>query len=128
MRAVRSGDVAGIDAERAMAELRRRFRERARQRLARLGELVAALEGEGREAGGEGCVRAAAEARRLLHELAGGAGSFGFAALGARAAALEALAATDPARLAPALAAAVVEMRGELEGARVGVDRRRAPG
>ncbi len=71
--------------ERALAELRRRFRERARSRLGELETLVARLEaGKGDEADRR-------RARRLAHELAGGAGSFGYPELGREAAALEAL-------------------------------------
>lgn len=67
----------------ALDELRRRFVERSAGRIAELGELVARI-----AAGADGeTVRAA---RRIAHELAGGAGSFGHPELGRAAAALEA--------------------------------------
>ncbi len=74
-----------LEMERALAELRRRFRERARTRVGELRPLVAALARGGDDDG----VRR--RARRLAHELAGGAGSFGHPELGRAAAALEAL-------------------------------------
>lgn len=67
----------------ALDELRRRFVERSAGRIAELEELVARI-----AAGGDG--GSARAARRIAHELAGGAGSFGHPELGRAAAALEA--------------------------------------
>jgi len=75
---------AGSDRLRAaLGELRRRFVERSAGRIAELEELLARLS-DGPDAG------AARAARRIAHELAGGAGSFGHPELGRAAAALEA--------------------------------------
>lgn len=94
----------------ALEALRARFRERSLGRLDRLAEIAHDLDGpasdpDGREA------RVADEVRRLLHELAGGGATFGFPALGARAAELETIAKQRPDALAAALRAALPEMR-----------------
>lgn len=89
-----------------LAALSERFRCRALERLNRLQQLLAELRAEDPTA-----VSARLEARRLLHELTGGAGTFGLHKLGARAAQLEALLADDPAALPDALRAALPEMR-----------------
>ncbi|GBD44039.1 hypothetical protein HRbin40_01522 [bacterium HR40] len=70
-----------------LATLRERFRARSRERLARLGMLAGLREGQRPALAATATLE---EVRRLLHELAGGAGTFGFPALGAEAARLEA--------------------------------------
>ena len=73
-----------------LADLRARFIDRSRERVRSLRSLIDA--GPGRQArhhAGTEEVSAAAAIARLAHQLAGAAGTFGYAALGEAAAALE---------------------------------------
>ena len=71
-----------------LAELRSRFAARTQERLAAIHELVA----EWRAGAASGQLD---ELRRAAHQLAGSAGTFGFAALAEAAASLEAVAEQD---------------------------------
>jgi HPt (histidine-containing phosphotransfer) domain-containing protein len=92
----------------ALEALRARFRERSLGRLDRLAELQRQLAGAVAVTDDDALFT---ELRRLLHELAGGGATFGFPALGARAAELETIAKQRPDALAAALREALADMR-----------------
>jgi len=96
----------------ALEALRARFRERSLGRLDRLAELQRQLAGAVAVTDDDALFT---ELRRLLHELAGGGATFGFPALGARAAELEMIAKQRPDALAAALREALADMRRCLE-------------
>jgi HPt (histidine-containing phosphotransfer) domain-containing protein len=96
----------------ALEALRARFRERSLGRLDRLAELQRQLAGAVAVTDDDALFT---ELRRLLHELAGGGATFGFPALGARAAELETIAKQRPDALAAALREALADMRRCLE-------------
>lgn len=74
----------------ALADLRARFIARSRERVQNLRSLIdAAPAHPARHGAGTKEVSAAAAIARLAHQLAGAAGTFGYAALGEAAAALE---------------------------------------
>jgi HPt (histidine-containing phosphotransfer) domain-containing protein len=72
-----------------LADLRARFIGRSRERVRSLRSLIDAGPGHARHHPETEGVSAAAAVARLAHQLAGAAGTFGYAALGAAAAALE---------------------------------------
>ena len=73
-----------------LADLRARFIDRSRERVRSLRSLIDAGPGQqARHHAGTEEVSAAAAIARLAHQLAGAAGTFGYAALGEAAAALE---------------------------------------
>lgn len=89
-----------------LAALRTRFLDRATIEAAELEGIASS-----REAGASGPPQQ--QIRRIAHRLAGAAGTFGFAAIGARAAELEALVSDvpDSPELADACRALVAEIR-----------------
>jgi len=106
-----------------LADLRARFIARSRERVQSLRGLIdAAPDQRARDAAGSAAEPAAAAIARLAHQLAGAAGTFGYAALGEAAAILEdraraaegAASTFDPLPLTPLLRALEARMA-ELE-------------
>ncbi|MEX1180557.1 MAG: Hpt domain-containing protein [Cucumibacter sp.] len=99
-----------IAADAAIADLRRRFRQRAFEDAAEIERLAEGLEAAAPDVGTREYVR------RVAHKLAGAAGTFGFASIGDCAAQLEDMAVSPEtdAEVAEACRTVAVQIRGAI--------------